>query len=601
MLAADLEQLEYAELIRRAQMQFDPLTGSRQGIEYWFRHVLVQETTYEALLRQDRRRLHRLVAQSLEGAADGATDALAVLLARHWDDAGEPERALGYYVRAGKSAARVYANAEALLAYDRACALARELDVAETQLLELYVERGRVMELRGNYREALENYQELEELGKERGEARLQLEALIQRAKIHATPNQFYDAGQADALAQRALALARVQRDRPAEAKVLWNLLLLNHFSGHLDEAIRYGEESLAIARELDLREQMAYTLNDLSRPYVFLKRHAEAHATLAEAERLFRELGNMPMLTDNLTSVSSYAMFTGEFQASLAPAQEALQLSEEIGNVWGQAFANEMLGMMYYELGELESALQHAQRSVTLGAQVNFLDALYTGQLFIGLIYRELGESEKGLALVEAWLTPERAKHGWAVGLLAVVSLMYSEQGDIQRAARELQHAQDLFNGNMDSPAPFIMALAEVNLRLAQGRAVEAVAAAERMVEKLEEVGIRSFKAKALVVKAIAHERAGDLEAAVNTLERAREEATETGSRSSLWEILALLTRLYGAMGREEAAQEARREGRVVAQFVADHAPQELRASFLKREEVGRLMKDDAMITSNQ
>lgn len=593
MLQGDLEKLESAELIRRAQPQFDPATGSLQGLEYWFKHVLVQETTYEALLRHDRKRLHRFVAEALEGAPGASKDALAPLLARHWDDAGELERAFAYYVRAGKNAAHVYANVEASIAFDRAAVLAHELDATPTELLELYLARGRVMELRGSYADALANYRALQELGETRGDAQLQLEALIQRVKIHSTPNNFFNKHEAETLVPRALALARANRDRAAESKVLWNLLLLNNFSGHLEDAVRYGEASLSIARELNLREQMAYTLNDLSRPYIFLKRHAEARAALAEAEQLWRELGNLPMLADTLTNAGSYATFTGEYQASLAPVQEALRVSDEIGNLWGQAYANQSLGMLLYELGELGSALQYMERAVRLGVQVNFLDASYSGELFIGLIYRELGASDRGLALVEAWLTPERRSHSWGVGLFAILSLLYSEQGDITRAAESLRHAHEVFDGNIDSPSPFIIGLAEVSLHLAQGRAAEGVALAGQLIEKLDAVGIRSFKAKALLVKALAHERAGDLPSAVETLERARREAAETGSRNSLWEALAVLARLYGVMGRRERALEAKREGSAVAQFIADHAPPELRATFLNRAEVRALMQE--------
>ena len=38
----------------------------------------------------------------------------APLLAQHWDDADEPQRAFDYYLRAGDTAARKYANAEAM-------------------------------------------------------------------------------------------------------------------------------------------------------------------------------------------------------------------------------------------------------------------------------------------------------------------------------------------------------------------------------------------------------------------------------------------------------------------------------------------------------
>ena len=63
--------------------------------------------------------------------------------------------------------------------------------------------------------------------------------------------------------------LARELGDHAAESKALWNLLLLEYYEGqNRDQAIGYGEQSLAIAREHNLEEQLAYTLNDIARAY---------------------------------------------------------------------------------------------------------------------------------------------------------------------------------------------------------------------------------------------------------------------------------------------------------------------------------------------
>ena len=86
---------------------------------------------------------------------------------------------------------------------------------------------------------------------------------------LYATPTPVFDAVAGRALCERTIALARDVNDRAAESKALWNLMTLNVFSGgDPKEAVDAGEASLAIARELDAREQMAFTLNDLWRPY---------------------------------------------------------------------------------------------------------------------------------------------------------------------------------------------------------------------------------------------------------------------------------------------------------------------------------------------
>lgn len=582
MLNDNLTRLEQSDLIRRA--------AQTPEWAYWFKHGLVQETAYDSLLKQDRKRLHLYVAQSLQDAPDSAAENSALILAKHWDEAGEPARAFACYLRAGANAARVYAHAEALMAYDRAHARSRQIELASPQALELYLSRGRVMELRGEYAEALANYEELEQLAERRGDAELQLQALIQHAKIHSTPNNLFDLTHAEALSLHALDLARAILDRAAEAKVLWNLLLVNYFVGKHEQAIQYGEASLALARELNLREQLAYTLNDLARPYVAVGRMEEFKAAQSEAEALWRELNNVPMLTDNLVFSGSRLFLDGETEASLVRLHEAQTTSREIGNVWGEAFADEVLGGVYYERGDLDAAIRHFQDGARLGRQVNYLDPIHFAQTFLGLIYYALGDIEKGIALLEASFTADVALSAWATGPLSALSFLYAESSQAARAQTALEQAQASFDGNMDSPAPVVLGIANIALHLAQGKAQTALEYARELDTVLEANRLHPFRSFVLFFQARAQVELADVRGAIDTLEIARAHAEASQSATALWEILALLARLHDTVGETEPARERRRFARDTARYIADHAPSELRETFLNRAEVREL-----------
>ena len=121
------------------------------------------------------------------------------------------------------------------------------------------------MELNGQFDEAVDNYGEMESLAHERGDLALELAALAARATVHATQSPKFDPPKAKADSDRALTLARDLKDREAESRILWNLMMVNmHGLSNPQQAVAHGEESLAIARELGLREQTAYTLSDL-------------------------------------------------------------------------------------------------------------------------------------------------------------------------------------------------------------------------------------------------------------------------------------------------------------------------------------------------
>lgn len=99
------------------------LVASAPDLEYLFRHALVQDAAYASLLRQDRRRLHRAVGETLERLHAARLAEVAGELALHFETAGALDRARHYYALAGGAALTRAANREAEGYYRAALAL----------------------------------------------------------------------------------------------------------------------------------------------------------------------------------------------------------------------------------------------------------------------------------------------------------------------------------------------------------------------------------------------------------------------------------------------------------------------------------------------
>ncbi|HYZ40599.1 MAG TPA: hypothetical protein VE687_08240, partial [Stellaceae bacterium] len=69
---------------------------------FLFKHALVQDTAYGMLLRGPRRSLHARIARALEERFPDATQARPETLAHHFTEAGLFEKAVGYWLRAGR-------------------------------------------------------------------------------------------------------------------------------------------------------------------------------------------------------------------------------------------------------------------------------------------------------------------------------------------------------------------------------------------------------------------------------------------------------------------------------------------------------------------
>ena len=70
--------------------------AERAAPEYRFRHGLVQEVAYGTLVEARRRQLHRQVGEALLELHRDSPAEVYGLLARHFADADEPERAVEY-------------------------------------------------------------------------------------------------------------------------------------------------------------------------------------------------------------------------------------------------------------------------------------------------------------------------------------------------------------------------------------------------------------------------------------------------------------------------------------------------------------------------
>ncbi len=574
-----LDTLEASGLIRLAQ--------PRPDLQYLFRHALLQDAAYHSLVKGDRRAQHRSVGDALERLYPDRLDELAAVLALHFDEAGDDERALKYYTRAGDFALRRYANAEAVAHYTHALELARRKGAAhDLPLLHLFSRRGRALELSGQYEQALANYAEMETRASEHGDRALELAALVARATIHSTPSAVHDPLRGKALSEQALALARELGDRQAESKILWNLMLLSQFTGHMRDAVTYGEQSLTLARELDLREQLAYTLNDIMRAYIGVGQFAQARLVLDEARDIWRELGNSPMLTDNLGRSARIFFAVGEYERAIAAANEARRLSESIGNLWGQSFSRMFVGNIYFERGELSTAIETMTACIRVAAQAGLVMAQVGTRADLAWIYGTIGAIDEGLEMARlAQATAEQRLPGfrpWALGCLARLQVM---QGDLSAAEASVSAAYSgLELEDLSTHGAVQVPMADAELALATHNYAHVVSVMDDLIARLRKVGMRPFLSDALYLKGQALLAQDQLEAARQVFSAARADAESLGSRRMLWQILGSLSVIEEGRGHHAEAQQLRSQARELIAFIASHMPlKKLSDSFLQ------------------
>jgi predicted ATPase len=94
--------------------------GAPPHATYLFKHALVQDAAYGTLLREPRRALHARIAEALESQFADITESQPELLARHSTEAGQIEKAVGLWGKAGRRSQQRSALIEAVEQFKRA-------------------------------------------------------------------------------------------------------------------------------------------------------------------------------------------------------------------------------------------------------------------------------------------------------------------------------------------------------------------------------------------------------------------------------------------------------------------------------------------------
>lgn len=384
-----LDTLEARGLIR--------LAASRPELEYLFRHWLVQDAAYGSLLKQERRQLHRLVGEALEVLYPDRSDELAGVLALHFEQAGETEKALDYLLAAGQFAMDRNAIAEAYSAFDRAAKLLPPAADGEDESL-----RRRRIEI---------------ELGRGRaGWSFRPIDDMI--ADLDAIAPVADQLGDFDLIApiQLAIAMARMQRgeratdpavkrslDRVAEigealhdpslrAFQLAIIGLTQVFTGPIREGVAALEEAVPLLQERRDFIGAAFARGALAIGYANLGEFDKAEMASRNATELAAD-GDVIAQLDAQIAESIVRSERGQLDEALPIAQACVMRAEETGATACVMVSSWVLGDVYQRQGRLQEARQTLQRGNEIALVVDRKMWRPTLQAWLGTSAVALGD----------------------------------------------------------------------------------------------------------------------------------------------------------------------------------------------------------------
>ena len=383
--------------------------------------------------------------------------------------------------------------------------------------------------------------------------------------------------------------MAHRLENHEAEARILWTRSNSEKFAGEPELAVEYGDRSLALAEQYDLREQLAFTLNDLAGSLLMLGELDRSRDVLSRSNQMWLESGNKPMLADNLQTQASLSFWAGEYMQAIDMAQESYQIAQAIDNMWGQLSALMRLGLVSGELGRFEQAVEEHEKCLQIAREVGMHLPFMAVGSSLALLYGSFGAVERAWKTIEQVQSLDRNQFRiyWPV-VWAVSSRLHLWAGDLPAARKASDRSyKDYQPVGAINIADYVL-IADAEAALAEGRPDHALELVNELLLIAEKAGRRVGLPEMHMFKALCFRAQGEIELARASLLQARQEAEEIGSSRFLWRILLEQSRLEAAEGSATLAAEFGAEARnAVSAIIEKLEDPELRQSFEELPEV--------------
>lgn len=360
-LRAALTKLVRAELIIER--------GVPPEASYEFRHTLIQEAAYEALLKSDRRELHARVAKVI---ATDRPDVMATqpeVLARHWAAAGEIEHAIAAWTQAAKAARSRQAHREAEEAIKRALELlatlpeSPERDVRE---MELVSDLGSAIQiLRGDAApEAIAALARCRALADKGGNIKRQIAVLLQACSQTLVAGNVRDAA---LLADQLVELAKRDGTDALLAPAHQIRFFAAHYCGDADNATQHYEAWRRIWAPGG--QMLAYRVRDgltfASLRALFAGDEGVARERLREAHECARSSADHYEIAGVLAYEAFMNILLEEFARAELAASESLSMCEDGRHGVLAAVARMALGRAWADRGRAPDGLALMRRAI--------------------------------------------------------------------------------------------------------------------------------------------------------------------------------------------------------------------------------------------
>ncbi|MFH5832954.1 AAA family ATPase [Halalkalibaculum sp. DA384] len=465
-----------------------------KGLDYSFRHALVQETIYSSISQARRKTLHRQVADRLLELSTDAKEPPVEQIAWHYLGAGDMFKGAQFLIQSAERAESAYAHEDALQRYREACEVLDNLETEKaTRLKREMLERiGDVYRACGKLEMSYEAYEEAISIAEKIAPDNTDLVELYRKMAVVAIFRTEID--RSATYLEKAFDL--VEDDDRAKARVLitkalhlWHLNRLKEAYDIAKQALQKAEKAEAKVEASQAREILAMTCLPLGRweeglqyemdrqyhgwsPEIVVATDAHlclweyhisgdqplqrARSFLEQIAEQASEMGDFRCVAVCHYALGTMHLWRGQRHQAVEELAASLELHEQVGSPAGMAYSLARKSVLHTLTGASELGWQAIQDGLAYANQAAVRDHCLQRLYGVGIWNRiesdDIKRAQQMVEKSEALLDETGACGACALELYPWMAYFYLHTGQLDRA-RECGDAVSQLAEKTDNP----------------------------------------------------------------------------------------------------------------------------------------------------
>ena len=344
--------------------------------KYIFRHVLIRETSYNSILHNNRKLLHKAAANSLEGLFPEGDGRIAVVLSRHWEKAGSLPKAIYW------STLALERNQKSQQ-YSKALSIAKELDGFYNQYkpddqlrayTEFLINYGIVQTETGLWQDATSTFTKASSLAERLDAPDLVLECKANKLSISVKRGNFE---RIETECKEILNSGIIAYSDRINIMTRRNLGILYWQTGDLKNALRNFEQNKLYAEKKNDLIQKAISIGNIA--MVFAKDgNIEKAIDLTSLKlRICNELTDLKEVGISLGNIGSYYAMSGDYGKAQSYFEKQLAIHTKSGHREGILTALANSANVLKHKGNFKAADNAYNKAIHMAKDIGKKDSL--------------------------------------------------------------------------------------------------------------------------------------------------------------------------------------------------------------------------------